>query len=76
MYETLGNISLDILGQRAFKNVYGLYGLKHYIVEISGDVTDAGQPNDERRKNKGRFSYSANGLLEAESRNFESWSKL
>ena len=23
--------------------MYGLYGLEHHIVEISGDVTDAGQ---------------------------------
>ena len=25
--------------------MYGLYGLKHHIVEISGDVTDAGRTN-------------------------------
>ena len=24
-------------------HIYGLYGLKHHIVEISGGVTDAGQ---------------------------------
>ena len=29
--------------------MYGLYGLKHHIVEISGDVTDAGQTNDKQR---------------------------
>ena len=27
----------------SFKKMYGLYGLKHHIVEISGDVTDAGR---------------------------------
>ena len=26
-----------------FQKMYGLYGLKHHIVEISGDVTDAGR---------------------------------
>ena len=31
--------------------MYGLYGLKHHIVEISGDVTDAGRDgtNDKQR---------------------------
>ena len=27
--------------------MYGLYGLKHHIVEISGDVTDAGRTNEQ-----------------------------
>ena len=27
--------------------MYGLYGLKHHTVEISGDVTDAGRTNDD-----------------------------
>ena len=26
--------------------MYGLYGLKHHIVEMRGGVTDAGQPNE------------------------------
>ena len=26
-----------------FQKMYGLYGLKHHIVEISGDVIDAGR---------------------------------
>ena len=30
--------------------MYGLYGLKHHIVEISGDVTDAGR--DEQTTSK------------------------
>ena len=30
--------------------MYGLYGLKHPIVEISGDVTDAGQTNKKHAK--------------------------
>ena len=37
----------------SFQKMYGLYGLKHHIVEISGDVTDAGQTN-ERTNDKGR----------------------
>ena len=27
----------------SFQKIYGLYGLKHHIVEISGDVTDVGR---------------------------------
>ena len=38
-----------ILGVMSFQKMYGLYGLIHHIVEISGDVTDAGRTN-----NKGR----------------------
>ena len=30
--------------------MYGLYGIKHHIVEISGDVTDAGQTNEGTRE--------------------------
>ena len=26
--------------------MYGLYGLKHHIVEMGGGVTDAGRTND------------------------------
>ena len=32
-----------IVGVMSFQKMYGLYGLKHHIVEISGDVTDAGR---------------------------------
>ena len=28
-----------IVGVISFQKMYGLYGLKHHIVEISGDVT-------------------------------------
>ena len=28
-----------IAGVTSFQKIYGLYGLKHHIVEISGDVT-------------------------------------
>ena len=31
---------------------YGLYGLEHHIVEISGNVTDAGRTDEQT--NKGR----------------------
>ena len=34
------------------QKIYGLYGLKHHIVEMEGGVTDAGQqqqPNSEDR---------------------------
>ena len=34
-----------IVGVISFQKMYGLYGLKHHIVEKSGDVTDAGRTN-------------------------------
>ena len=41
-----------IVGVTSFQKIYGLYGLKHHIVEISGDVTKVlrtdGQTNKER----------------------------
>ena len=36
-----------IVGVTSFQKIYGLYGLKHHIVLISGDVTKAGR-TDER----------------------------
>ena len=36
-----------IVGVISFQKMYGLYGLKHHIVEISGDVTDAGRTNEQ-----------------------------
>ena len=32
-----------IVGVISFQKMYGLYGLKHHIVEISQDVTKAGR---------------------------------
>ena len=32
-----------IVDVRSFQKIFGLYGLKHHIVEMSGDVTDAGR---------------------------------
>ena len=40
-----------IVGVISFQKMYGLYGLKHHIVEISGDVTDPdGQTNKQQGK--------------------------
>ena len=39
-----------IVGVISFQKMYGLYGLKHHIVEISGDVTDAGRTNEQTNK--------------------------
>ena len=39
-----------IVGDMDFQKMYGLFGLKHHIVKINGDVTDARQ----RKNNKGR----------------------
>ena len=43
-----------IVGVISFQKMYGLYGLKHHIVEISGDVTDAGRTNKQTNNDKGR----------------------
>ena len=32
-----------IVGVISFQKMYGLYGLKHHIVDIKGDVTYAGR---------------------------------
>ena len=37
-----------IVGVISFQKIFGLYGLKHYKVEISGDVTDAGQTDKQQ----------------------------
>ena len=34
----------------SFQKMYGLYGLKHHIVEKSGDVTDAGQTTNNNKQ--------------------------
>ena len=44
-----------IVGVISFQKMYGLYGLQHQIVKISGDVTDA----DGQTNNKQRESYLA-----------------
>ena len=49
-----------IVGVISFQKMYGLYGLKHHIVEISGDVTDAGRTNErtnERQVKIGLLSF-------------------
>ena len=39
----MGGSGLLESGCHELSEIYGLYGLKHHIVEISGDVTKAGQ---------------------------------
>ena len=39
-----------IVGVISFQKIYGLYGLKHHRVEISGDVTDAGRTDEQTNK--------------------------
>ena len=46
-----------IVGVMSFQNVHGLYGLKH-TVEISGYVTDAGQPKREDRATQLLICYA------------------
>ena len=39
MYKRLGNISIDVLWSKSFQKIFGLYGLKHHIVDKMLDVT-------------------------------------
>ena len=41
-------VGQGVVGVMSFQKMYGLYGLKHHIVDISGDVTDAGRTNKRR----------------------------
>ena len=43
-----------MVGDISFQKMYGLYGLKHHIVEISGDVTDAGRTTTTTTTSKDR----------------------
>ena len=36
-----------IVGVTSFQKIYGLYGLKHLKVEISGDVTKVGRTDNQ-----------------------------
>ena len=47
-----------IVGVISFQKMYGLYGLKHHIVEISGDVTNPDRRTDEQQQvNIGLLSF-------------------
>ena len=48
-----------IVGVISFQKMYGLYGLKHHIVEISGDVTDP----DKQTNKQMTSEYRATQLL-------------
>ena len=47
--------------------MYGLYGLKHHILEISGDVTDAGHTNERTREDRATQPLDAGRLSFAKS---------
>ena len=57
-----------IVGVTSFQKIYGLYGLKHHIVEISGDVTKAGRTDG--RTNERTRKDSATQLLNREALSF------
>ena len=44
------SVSQWILDVMRFQKIFGLYGLKHHIMEISGDVTDAGRTDKRQGK--------------------------
>ena len=39
-----------IVGVTSFQKIYGLYGLNHHTVEISGGVTEAGRTDERKGK--------------------------
>ena len=43
-----------IVGVISFQKMYGLYGLKHHIVEKSGDVTDPDEQTNKQPTRKDR----------------------
>ena len=45
-------VGLWIVGVTSFQKIYGLYGLKHLKVEISGDVTKAGRDGTDNQTRK------------------------
>ena len=53
-----------IVGVTSFQKIYGLYGLEHHKVEISGDVTKVGRTDKRTRKD------SATQLLNRETLSF------
>ena len=46
----------------SFQKIYGLYGLEHHIVEINGDVTDAGRTNKQTREDRATQPMDAGWL--------------
>ena len=48
------SVSQWILGVMRFQKIFVLYGLKHHIVEISGDVTDPDKQTNEQTTRKHR----------------------
>ena len=46
-----------IVGIMSFQKIYGLYGLKHHIVEISGDVTKAGRGGKRKVSEQGNAEF-------------------
>ena len=49
MWVVSGSVDSDslLVSAMSFQKMYGLYGLKHNIVEICGDVTNAGRTEDQ-----------------------------
>ena len=59
-----------IVGVMSFQKMYGLYGLKHHIVEISGDVTDAGRTTNKQTNKQTTSKDRATQLLICEPLSF------
>ena len=51
-----------IVGVISFQKMFGLYGLKHHIVEISGDLTDAGRTNERQASDLGNAESRNNNI--------------
>ena len=52
------------------QKIYGLYGLKHHIVEMRGGVTDAGRTNERTNEQTLKIELLSQWKLEAEFRKY------
>ena len=53
-------VGYRIVGVTSFQKIYGLYGLKHHMMEINGDVTM--ETNKQQKVKTELVSHSTAGL--------------
>ena len=54
-------LTLTCCQDHILTEIYGLYAQKHHIVEMRGDVTDAGQPNTRTTEDRATQPMEAGG---------------
>ena len=60
-----------IVDVKGIQEIYGLYGLKHHIVEISGDVTKVGRTGQTIMKDSATQLFICASLSFAITQNFQ-----